>query len=55
VGNKGNGTWGYCVAEKRSTIRNFWRLARVERIPGADGRVCAAIAKVGSSDNRLSY
>ena len=39
-----------------STISNFWRLARVdELIPGADGRVCAPIVKVGSSDNRLSY
>ena len=39
-----------------STIRHFWRLARVEElIPGADGRVCAPIVKVGSSDNGLSY
>jgi len=61
VGNKGNGAQEISIGDivllkNDSTIRNFWNLARVkELIPGADGRVRAAIVKVGNSDNRPSY
>ena len=61
VGNKGNGAQEISIGDivllkNDSTIRNFWKLARVkELIPGADGRVRAAIVKVGNSDNRPSY
>ena len=39
-----------------STNRIHWKIARVEElIPGADGKVRAAIVKVGNSDKRPSY
>ena len=39
-----------------STNRIHWKIARVEElIPGADGKVCAAIVKVGNKDKRPTY
>ena len=39
-----------------STNRIHWKIARVEElIPGADGKVRAAIVKVGNSDKRPTY
>ena len=61
IGNNRNGAQEISIGDivllkTDSTKRIFWKLARVEElIPGADGRVRAAIVKVGSDDKRPSY
>ena len=61
VGNNRNGAQEILIGDivllkNDSTKRIFWKLARVEElIPGADGRVRAAIVQVGSDDKPPSY
>ena len=59
--NKGNAVQEISVGDivllkNDSTNRIHWKIARVEElIPGADGKVRAAIVKVGTSDKRSTY
>ena len=59
--NKGNAVQEISVGDivllkNDSTNRIHWKIARVEElIPGADGKVRAAIVKVGNSDKRPTY
>ena len=59
--NKGNAVQEISVGDivllkDDSTNRIHWKIARVEEIiPGADGKVRAAIVKVGTSDKRSTY
>ena len=59
--NKGNAGQEISVGDivllkNDSTNRIHWKIATVEElIPGADGKVRAAIVKVGNSDKRPSY
>ena len=59
--NKGNAVQEISVGDivllkNDSTNRIHWKIARVEElIPGADGKVRAAIVKVGTSDKGSTY
>ena len=41
------------ILKNESTLRNFWKLAKIEELlPGVDGEVRAAIVKVASNNRR---